>query len=261
MKKIILLFPIFLLTVFIAYFLTHPLGSFPQKIISTPTPFNPYPYHSPIIPNKHAYLTLLVGDSMVAALGPSANSLRLELLKLYPTHEFVNYNRAVPATNVLTLTSVINENLDDGFDLVIIGSFAYNPLSHLPLDQGLKAQTKALDTTIKTLIQKRPEVVIVMITPIAPNKYTFAQKTYALAPEVRAAWVTERIAYINNHIKFAKDHQIPLVNIYETSLNENGDGNPIYISSDDYIHPSNAGIELMSREIAQFIFDNQIFPN
>ena len=136
-----------------------------------------------------------------------------------------------------------------------------NPLSHLPLDQGLKTQTKILDTAMKTLIQNRPEVVIVMITPIAPNKYTFAQNTYELSQEERESWVTERLAYINNHIKFAEDHQIPLINIYKASLNENGDGNPIYINSDDYIHPSNAGIELMSREIAQFIFNNQFFPN
>ena len=51
------------------------------------------------------------------------------------------------------------------------------------------------------------------------------------------------------------------LNIFEKSLMENGDGNPDYISTADYIHPSPTGIIFISKTIADYIYKNNIFPH
>ncbi|HKC04715.1 MAG TPA: hypothetical protein VKC54_02495, partial [Patescibacteria group bacterium] len=116
------------------------------SIISTSTVVsNPFPYKIPVIPNKQSYLTFLVGDSMVAALGANDDGLRQNLIKYYPGHEFVNYNYGFPSTNIESLPDRLEKGvtfdgkdyqsiLSQGFDLIILESFAYNPLSQYPLE-------------------------------------------------------------------------------------------------------------------------------
>jgi len=232
---------------------------------------NPFPYQRPSIPAKHAYITFLVGDSIMAALGRNANQLRLELLTLYPEHEFVNYNYGFGATNILTLPKRLNSQttyrgetfppiIEQIFDLIIFDSFAYNPLSEYPLEEGLKKQEETLDKSIKEVIIKHPNSIVAIMTPIAPSLNYFAKGVYELSPELRKQWAQERIAYINNVIEFAQKNNIPLINVYEKSLSADGQVNLKYINKNDYIHPSAAGINLISKTIADFIYQNQIFP-
>ena len=79
-----------------------------------------------------------------------------------------------------------------------------------------------------------------------------------LSPQERNSWANERRAYIENHINFAKTHHIPLINVYEKSLDPQGSALLKYLNPDDYIHPSRQGIELISQEIANYLF--QILP-
>jgi len=244
----------------------------PIPTIAAPTPFDPFPYNPPEIPHSQSYRTLLVGDSMVAAFGLNAEPLRQVLLSYYPDNEFVNYNYGFPSTNILSLPDRLSKEtvslgqtyqsiLSQGFDLIIIESFAYNPLSEMSLLDGLEKQNEILETVVLKLIKKRPETVIAFMTPIAPSKSTFAKNVFDLSDAERLLWVEERVSFIKNHIKFAKDNNIPLIDVYEKSLTENGDGDTKYINSDDNIHPSNEGIDLMAKTIAQFVFEHQIFPN
>ncbi len=269
--------PVFIIVLIIFIFVNLSYKNAREKLVFTPiipiaTPFNPFPYKPPTIPNKRSYLTMIVGDSMVYALGANANQLRLDLIKLYPTHEFVNYNYGQPSTNILTLPDRLNTEttslgtkyppiLKGGFDLIIIESFAYNPLSEFPVDEGVKKYTEVLDASVKEIIQKHPESVVALMTPIAPNKENFAKNTYKLSQETRTMWVNERIAYINALINYAKEKNIPLINVYEKSQTPDGNGDLKYINRDDYIHPSKFGVQLMADTIANFIFDNKIFPN
>lgn len=253
---------------------TSPKNSAVGRIVTEippATPFDPFPYRAPAIPQKRSYLTVLIGDSMTEALGVNANQLRLDLIKLYPNNEFVNYNYGFGSTNILSLPARLSSGgtylgktyppiLTQGFDLIIIESFAYNPLSELGLEEGLQKHAEVLDASIKQLIKSHPESVIALMTPIAPNRATFAVGTVNLTPAQRQQWVTERLAYIQKHIDYAKEKNIPLINVYEKSLMKNGDGNPKYINQNDHIHPSKAGIELISQTIANFIFQNKIFP-
>ena len=70
--------------------------------------------------------------------------------------------------------------------------------------------------------------------------------------------MAERIAYIKNHIQFAKENNIPVINVFEASLMENKDGNPDYINTQDFIHPSPKGIIFISKQIADFLYLNNI---
>ena len=246
----------------------------PRKVVipaKVETPKNLFPYERPSIPVKGAYLTFLVGDSVIEALGKNANQLREALIANYPAHEFVNYNYGFGSTNILTVPDRLNKQTthlgetfppinEQTFDLIIFESFAYNPLSEYPLSEGLKKQNEILDMSIKAVIEKHPSSIVAIMVPIAPSEEFFAKGVLDLTPEVRKQWVEERIAYIKNAIEFARKNNIPLINVYEKSLTPEGKADLKYINPSDYIHPSNEGISLISKTIADYIYQNHIFP-
>jgi hypothetical protein len=273
MKQVILFFLIALTFTF-SYFVfvnSRKSQSTTSRSATETQVFNPFPYNLPKIPPKQSYLTYLVGDSMVASLGPNANGLRLKLISYYPDNEFVNYNYGFGATNILTLNErLTNETsyegvtfppiLKQGFDLIIIESFAYNPLSEYPLEDGLNIYETELDAAVKKIIETKPGAVLAFMTPIAPNKENFAKNSRDLSDQVRLQWVSEREAYVNKFVEYASSRQIPVINVYEKSLDSNGNGDLKYIDPHDFIHPSREGIELIENAIADFIFQNSIFP-
>lgn len=275
-KRIKILLSIFFVISAFALIVVYPkdkeLSEFGIPFIKpTPTPFDPFPYSPPSIPEDRSYRTLIVGDSIVESLGANANDLRNALLEYYPENEFVNYNYGYGATNIESLPLRMHEwtknrteshppILESGFDLIVIESFAYNPLSeYKTIEEGLAKHTEVLDEVVKELILKRPETSIAFMTPIAPSRTEFAMGTLDLSLESRAQWVDERIAYIENHKKYAEEKGIPIIDVYEMSLNEDGTANMRYIGNDK-IHPSIDGIELMAQAIADFIHENKIYP-
>lgn len=244
-----------------------PIDTF--AVTPAPTPYQ-FPYKAPVIAKNRSYRIVIVGDSIVATLGANANSLRLNLINYYPESEFVTYNYGYPATNVLSLPerlvsptkNAAADNpaiLSQGFELIIIESFAFNPLSHLALPEGLKKQAEVLEESVRLVLREKPDVAIAFMTPIAPHPTRFATGTYSLSDEERKIWVAERLAYIENHKKFATERSIPVIDVYAASLGPDGVVDSALIA-DDTIHPSEEGIELISRTIADYIFLNNIFP-
>lgn len=238
--------------------------------VAGPT-INPFPYKPPKIQTKRSYLTYLVGDSMTEALGTNADGLRLKQISNYPNSEFVNYNYGFGSTNILSLnerllyeTTYLGTKfppiLEQGFDLIIIESFAYNPLSEFSIEDGLKNYEAALDGAVKQIIRAKPNSVLALMTPVAPNKENFAKYSRDLTQEVRLKWVEERESYIKKLIEYANKNHIPLIDVYAASQDENGNGNLKYIDSSDFIHPSKEGVGLIEQSIADFIFENKIFP-
>lgn len=216
------------------------------------------------------YTILMVGDSMTEALGNS-DELKKFLSDYYYGKSFEVLNYGFGATNILSVMDRITEETEHGrkfrpiedidYDLVLLESFGENPLSQYSLDEGLQQQTQELDKIVGKLNETNPRGKIVFVATISPNKEIFAQNSIDLSAEKRTAWVKERIAYIKNHIAYAAGHQIPVINIFEKSLLANGDGNSNYISTNDYIHPSPKGVIFISKEIADFIYHNNIFPH
>jgi hypothetical protein len=236
------------------------------------TPTNPFPYKPPEIPYSRAYRIMLVGDSIIDSLGLNAQTLRQHLINYYPDNEFVNYNYGFGATSIETLQERLTKEteyngqkypsiLSQDFDLIIIESFAYNPLSQEQENVGVEKHIKILDQSIREIIKSKPVSVVAIMTPIAPSKTHFAKGVYDLSVQERKQWAEERIMYIEGVIKYANDNQIPLIDVYQKSLNSENGGDLRYINPDDYIHPSAEGIDLISRIIAEYIFINKIFPD
>ncbi len=231
-------------------------------------------YTAPSIEKKREYSIVMIGDSMTNALGPHGGPFYEKINELYKSsnHGIVIDNYAVGSTNILTLDKAMNTRttfaeftfdplLSRQFDLILVESFGYNPLSQFGVKEGIKKQNEELDKLMKTLIKTHPKSAVIFVATIAPNKATYGKFANPNdTPEGRAAQVDERIAYIKNHIDFAKTHNITVVNIFEKSLTPAGDGNLEYINPDDYIHPSAVGIKLIGSELANFIFESKIFP-
>lgn len=248
----------------------------PQAATPQPSGDEPFRYYTaPKLPKKSEYTIVMVGDSMTYALGPHGGTFNEFINDKYKPQKIgiVVDNYAAGSTNVLSLPKAMTTKttywdstfeplLSRKFDLILIESFGYNPLSQFPREEGLRKHNEMMDETMKTLIKTHPESRVAFVATIAPNKKKYAlpeNNTTTLAQ--RTDQVNERKDFIKNHIAYAKAHNIPVINIYERSLNAEGDGNLEYINPDDYIHPSAVGVDFIGHELANAIYDNQIIPH
>ncbi len=217
----------------------------------------------------HDYTIVLLGDSMTERLG-NTDELRGYLSEYYPDKTFEVLNYGYGATNITSVKERLLEQTDHfrdyqpitniEYDLILIESFANNPLSEYTLEEGLAIQRKTLDETIALVKQYNPNAKIAFLATIAPNKDTYAKSSRDLSEDVRKEWVEERIQYFENHIKYASDNNIPLINIYKDSQDLFGNGKMIYIDDKDFIHPSPLGIIFISQKIAEGIHDLKLLP-
>lgn len=223
------------------------------------------------IPPKDSYTIVLVGDSMTDYLGSSADEVKKYLKKYYPDKKIEIKNFSVGSTNILTLPdrlqNLTNYNgaisqpiLNTNFDVIVIESFGHNPLPDESWEDGLKKHNETLDKALEMIKQRQPWALIVFMATIAPHLDRYAEGVANLTTDERRKWAKQRIAYIKNHIKYAKDHKIPLINIFEKSLDKEGGGNIDYINTVDFIHPSPTGVEFISKEVADYIFQNRLLP-
>ncbi|MCL4365944.1 SGNH/GDSL hydrolase family protein [Patescibacteria group bacterium] len=253
---------------FVAAYFIYSQSNKPQPKFAAPKAVNVLGKEKVKYPQDHTIV--MVGDSMTETLGNS-DELKKFLSDYYSGKSFEVLNYGFGATNILSVMDRVTQETEHGrkfrpieeidYDLILLESFGQNPLSEYKLEEGLQRQTQELDKIVSTLKETNPRAKIVFVATISPNKVIFAQNQVDLSATKRVEWVQERIAYMKNHIAYANSHNIPVVNIFEKSLLENGDGNPDYISTDDYIHPSPTGIVFISRQIADFIYNNSIFPH
>lgn len=211
---------------------------------------------------------LMIGDSMTERLGNS-DELRAKLKNYNPNKSVEILNYGFGSTNILSVPERLEKDtlyqrifrpiLDIDFDLVLIESFGHNPLSEFPIEEGLQKQMEMLDTIVSKIRSENPDAKIVFISTIAPSRFHYAEYIVDLTPEKRAAWADERIAYIKNHMDYARSHNIPLIDVFSKSLNSDGELNLDYVLSTDYIHPSPNGIYLISDEIAKFLYENKFY--
>ncbi len=254
---------------FVSFFIINPLLSL-ERTFAKPIYQVKKIFNAQTIPPKDTYAIVLVGDSMTDYLG-SGVEIKRNLQKYYPDKKIDIHNFSVGSTNILTLPKrlqdLTNYNgkisdpiLNTNFDLIIIESFGHNPLSQYLLEEGFKKHNEVLDQARSMIKQRQPRARIIFMATIAPHHDRYAEGVIILETEERKKWAKERASYIKNHIDYAKSHKIPLINIYEKSLDKEGGGNIDYIETRDFIHPSPTGIEFMAQEIADFIFKNRILP-
>jgi len=215
----------------------------------TPTPYVFTTYTAPKIEQKQVYSIAMIGDSMTVALGPHGGGLSEYMNSLYKEQasnpqRIIIDNYAI-SSNILAVDNQLSHEvkvseytfgplLTTDYDLILVESYAYNPLSQFGLEEGIKQQNLALNKLMTTLITTRPNMAIVFVATIAPNKLNYARTTQpSYTAEERKLQAEERIAYLENHISYAKEHNIPLINIYQKTLTANGDGDTKYINPND----------------------------
>lgn len=218
---------------------------------------------------KDSYTIVLVGDSMTDYLG----NLELEskLKKYYPKKQFKVQNFSIGSTNILTLPdrlqNLTNFNgkisdpiLNTDFDLIIIESFGHNPLLEKTWEDGFKKHNQVMDQARKMIKERQSWARIILMATIAPHIDRYAEGVANLTTDERRKWAEQRSAYIKNHIDYAKRNKLPLINVYQKSLDSNGGGNIDLINTADFIHPSVTGVEFINQQIVDYIFNNRLLP-
>lgn len=245
------------------------------KILSPkPSPSLPPPALS--VQPADAYTIIMVGDSMTQLLGENSYALRNHLKEHYPKKVFGIFNYGIGSTSILSVLDRLNKPtisiyskdyppiLKREFDLILIESFGYNPLSQFPIQEGLKKQSEELDKIVWQIHSTHPKSVIAFVATIAPNRDHYGEGAVDLSTEKRREWADERTVYIKNHMLYARRHGIFLIDVYDKSLISNKLNNPDanleYIENSTHIHPSPQDLDLISKTISDFISDNKILP-
>lgn len=250
-----------------------------SKLPVTEGPINPaVVYTPPKIEKKDVYKIAMVGDSMTAILGPHGGILSEYINNLYKKGaddkvQHIIIDNYAKSSNIQAVDEQLEQKvtrseytfgplLSENYDLILVESYAYNPLSQYQPKEALIQQNLALDNIVKKIKEKSPHTAIVFVATIAPNIQNYAKTTEeSSSEEQRAKQANERILYLKNHISYAKSHNIPIINIYEKSLDFMGNGDTKYINESDDIHPSEEGVEFISHEIGDYIFNNSILPH
>lgn len=237
-------------------------SSSPSVLGDTNTPIS-----IPVTNNSSVSIALL-GDSMIDTLGPAVPSLKKALTAAFPNTKFNILNYGYGTSTIeeslkrLTLDYTYQGILFPSLlakkpDIIVIESFAYNNFGNT--QSGFDRQWTALTTMVDTIHNLSPKTKIIIATTIAPNSVTIGNGIpglhYTSLEKVEKA-ATIRL-YLENAIKFASSNSLPLANAYDQSLSGN-DGNKIYISSTDHLHPSATGAQLFSTTIAKAIVDNNL---
>jgi len=193
-------------------------------------------------------------------MGENLDYLDKQMMARYPTTKFKFYNYGIGSQNVVEAS----KRFDVPFsyktrnyprineiqaDIIIISSFAYNPLS--PYDRAAHmAALKDLITKSKNTGAK-----VYLLAEIAPLKTGFGKGVGGVNWE--DAKVKEHVDFILQNldasVSLAPQTNTPLINAYQKSQVEGKYGNKTYVGSHDGIHPSVEGEVFMAEVIAETI--------
>ena len=246
--------------------LPKPDISFGQIVTALPTPApvvlgetieaTPSPTPTVIQTKKKSYTIAFLGDSMIDTMGPGLPAVNNKLSATFPATNFTLLNYGAGGTNI----DYGIERITNGYtylgnqipslgsthpDIVVVESFAYNPLP----DTGVNRHWLALARAVDTIRQNLPGVKIIIAATIAPNSTVFGDGApgIAFSLEDKISRTTVIKQYLDSTVKFAASQHLPLADAYHASLDGNGDGKLLYINGGDHIHYSDAGRALFAQ--------------
>lgn len=230
----------------------------------TPTPSpSPSPTPAPSVrptPSKESYTIAAFGDSMVDTMGENLDYLDKQMMARYPNTKFKFYNYGIGSQNVVQG----NARFDVPFkyqtrdysrineikaDIIIISSFAYNPLEPYNKPKYLE-NLKDLITKSKNTGAK-----VYLLAEIAPLKEGFGKGVGGVNWEEDKVkgHVLNIIQNLDATVALASQTNTPLINAYKASQVDGKYGNKAYVGSHDGIHPSVEGEVFMATIIADTI--------
>lgn len=238
-----------------------------QELSPTPTPTaalqpTSAPVAEPAVKTaKNSYSIAIIGDSMVDTMGERLEYLEHALKRKYPNTNFSLYNFGQGAQNVSEGLSRLHNRFDyqdrhfpslDEIkpDVLIVGSFAYNPFSPHDRDRYSSTLTQFVEQA-KTISPR-----VYLLAEIAPLKVNFGKGPNGVNWDDNTAYqhATNIIDQLEGAIGVSHSLNIPLINAFTPSqVAADKSGNPQYVNSSDGIHPSVAGHEFMANLIAETI--------
>ena len=206
----------------------------------------------------------IFGDSMVDTMGTGLPYLKSVLSQYYPQVQFNLLNYGIGAQNIESGLSRFGEThsyqdrnypaiTSSGANIIIIESFAYNPPAGG--EAGLDTQWQTLSQMVNKAAAAGAKVMI--LATIAPSRTQFGQGPGGISWTRDEAWQQAELInkYLANAVRLSNTLKVPVVDAYHVSLLSDGEGNPVFINSNDHIHPSVAGHQFVAGLIAQKIFD------
>ncbi|KXK08778.1 MAG: GDSL-like Lipase/Acylhydrolase [Microgenomates bacterium OLB22] len=229
--------------------------------IPTPTLYVPIPTIPTFTTPKSSYRIAIIGDSMVDTMGERMEYLEAALKARYPRTQFELYNYGRGSERVADgLKRIDNHfaNNDRRFDplssihpdIIIVGSFAYNP--YFPPNRDQHHQD--LLTLNERMKQITPEVY--QLIEIAPMRNGFGMGPQGVNWDPTTAYT--HTGFILEQIESAKqvahETNTPLIDVFTPSVTkDDGSGRSDLVSTADHIHPSVAGHQFMAEIIAKKI--------
>jgi hypothetical protein len=209
-------------------------------------------------PSKDSYTIVIYGDSMVDTMGESLEYLSKALQRRYPATRFHYYNYGIGGENVEQglqrfhtpfnyKTRSFPALSSHHPDIIIIGSFAYNPFSPHFRDKHWRVLSQLVTEA------KNTGADVYLLAEIAPLRHNFGKGPGGVNwPEDLASQQSKNIVeQLENTIYLATDHQkVPLINAYSISKIDGKFGNRRFVDPHDNIHPSVEGHKLMAELIA-----------
>ncbi len=228
---------------------TLPTPTVEPTAIPTPTSI-PEKSHS-----KNSYSIAVYGDSMVDTMGERLEYLEHSLKRLYPSVNFTLYNYGKGSENVEMGLERWNSRLDyqDRHypsisevrpDIIILGSFAYNPFSPYERDRHWTGLTKLVEQA------KATGAAVYMLAEIAPLRNNFGKGPNGVNWDESTAYEHSGriVEQLENAVSLSRNLNVGLIDVFHAS-----GGNAAYVNSSDGIHPSVAGHELTADIIARTI--------
>lgn len=203
-------------------------------------------------PKKKTYTIAVYGDSMQDTMGEYLQYLDKSLKVKYSGTDFRFYNYGIGGQNVGEGLARLDSAFQYGSrnypplaqihpDVVIIGSFAYNPFSPYDRDKHW--------LLLSQLVQKVKSIAssTYLLAEIAPLKNGFGKGPNGVNwPEEMANTQVEHInQQLKDTISLSTALHVGLINAYIS--------NPAYVDPNDGIHPSMAGHSFISQRIANTI--------
>lgn len=222
-----------------------------------PSPTVPLPSPTPAKLPKDVYTIAIIGDSMVDTMGDKLMYLSDALKEKYPDTKFNLYNYGKGGSNVEDAVKWLGEDFhykDRNYpllyqtnpDIIIVGSFAYNPFSPYDRDRHWLGLTHLVQEVQKIT----PEVY--MLAEIAPLSGDFGRGPSGVNWDtidaiVQAKHIREQL---ENAIGLSKTLNVPLIDAF-TDSQKDGKVKKEYVDESDGIHPSAEGHEFIAHQIVE----------
>lgn len=228
--------------------------------IITPSPTSPQKTLPLPVLKKSSYVVAIYGDSMIDTMGEHLEHLQVALKQIYPNIIIKYYNYGVGSENVSMGLARFDKPLlykernyppisEVNADILILGSFSYNPYSpHDP--EKHKLELIKLVSHAKKVTSK-----VYLLTEIAPlnNGFGKGERGVNWGEDRARKQAGDIIEQLDDTVSLAKGLNIPLINVYHLSQTDGKFGSSIYVNSDDGIHPSDYGHKFMADLIAKTI--------